>query len=162
MENTNNHSMKSTTKHVMNNITIAILAAAVAISMAACAAAQPAETTAPTQPITAAAPATQPVETEPAETEPPVTLDYNAAANYGNSYAASTYGWIVDSSVDSYYPACRIEIDYAVNNGGQDCINSWMAGTVDATAWNLGEGLFGVWCECWEDDGCVFFQVCYG
>lgn len=238
MENTNNHSMKSTTKHVMNNITIAILAAAVAISMTACAAAQPAETTAPTQPITAAAPATvptEPVETKPAfvperyeptlppeptvpeteptepveeedyyedsyyedsyyedsyyedstgnsggdysppateapapvetippETEPPVTLDYNAAANYGNSYAASTYGWIVDSSVDSYYPACRIEIDYAVNNGGQDCINSWMAGTVDATAWNLGEGLFGVWCECWEDDGCVFFQVCYG
>lgn len=107
-----------------------------------------------------------PTETAPPATEAPaVSLDYNAAAAYGNSYAASTYGWIVDSSVDSFYPACSISVDYAISNGGQPYINSYMAGTVDSTAFNLaalGNTMFGVWCDCFESDGWIYFVVYYG
>ena len=118
----------------------------------------PAETTPP------ATEAPAPVETAPPETEAPVTVsfDYNAAANYGNSYAASTYGWIVDASVEGYYPASSISIDDAINNGGQSYINARMASKVDSTAWNLGGGTFGVWCDCWESDGWIYFVVYYG
>lgn len=106
-----------------------------------------------------------PVETEPPATEAPaVSLDYNAAAAYGNSYAASTYGWIVDSSVDSFYPASSISVDYAISNGGQSCINARMASEVDSTAWDIsGDGsVFGVWCDCFESNGWIYFVVYYG
>ena len=75
----------------------------------------PAETTPP------ATEAPAPVETAPPETDPPVTVsyDYNAAANYGNSYAASTYGWVVNSAASGYYPASSISVEYAMNKGGQ-------------------------------------------
>lgn len=106
-----------------------------------------------------------PVETVPPETEAPVTVsyDYNAAANYGNSHAVSTYGWYVDSSVEGYYPASSISIEYAVANGGQSYINARMAEKVDSSAWNLGcESGYGVWCDCWESDGWIYFVVYYG
>lgn len=113
-----------------------------------------------------------PVEPAPTETAPPATeapavsLDYNAAAAYGNSYAASTYGWIVDSSVEGFYPACSISVDYAISNGGQSCVNSNMAETVDATAWMLSQ--YGstagcaCWCDCFESNGWIYFVVYYG
>ena len=116
-------------------------------------------------PVETTPPATEaPVETTPPETEPPVTVsfDYNAAANYGNSYAASTYGWIVYSAADSYYPAGSISVDHAINNGGQSYINAKMAESVDATATALGGGTYGVWCDCWESDGWIYFVVYYG
>lgn len=130
-------------------------------------------TPAPTEaPAPAPTEAPAPVETAPpateAPTEAPVTVsyDYNAAAAYGNSYAASTYGWIVDSSVEGYYPAGSISLQDAANNGGQSYINSWMASVVDSTYWSLSQ--FGstagcaVWCDCWESDGWIYFVVYYG
>lgn len=121
---------------------------------------------APAEPAPTEAPA--PVETTPPETEAPVTVsyDYNAAANYGNSYAASTYGCAINAAVEGYYPAGAISIDQAINNGGQSYINAEMAETVDATMWNLSQ--FGsldgcaVWCDCWESDGWIYFVVYYG
>lgn len=106
-----------------------------------------------------------PTETVPPETEAPVTVsfDYNTAAAYGNSYAASTYGWVVDSGAEGYYPACSIDIQHAIDNGGQSYINSYMAGTVDATAWSLGyEAGYRVWCDCYESNGWIYFVVYYG
>lgn len=97
---------------------------------------------------------------------PDVTYDYVAAGNYGDAYAASTYGWIVDYSLNAdnagYYPACSISVQYALDNGGQDFINAKMAEAVDATAWGLGDGLVGVCCDCWMDSGWIYFQVYYG
>ena len=97
---------------------------------------------------------------------PDVTYDYVAAGNYGDAYAASTYGWIVDYSLNAdnagYYPAGSISVQYALDNGGQDYINWRMTQTVDATAYMLGEGLVGVCCDCWMDSGWIFFQVYYG
>lgn len=96
---------------------------------------------------------------------PAVSLDYNAAAAYGNSYAASTYGWIVDSSVDSFYPASSVDVQYAIDNGGQSYINTRMASVVDSTYSNLaalGNTMFGVWCDCFESDGWIYFVVYYG
>jgi len=130
----------------------------------------PAETTppAPEAPAETTPPATvapAPVETTPPETEAPVIVsyDYNAAANYGNSYAASTYGWVVDAGAEGYYPAGSISIDQAINNGGQSYINAEMAETVDATAYMLGcEAGYRVWCDCWESDGWIYFVVYYG
>ena len=128
-------------------------------------------TPAPTEaPAPAPTEAPAPVETAPpateAPTEAPVTVsyDYNVAAAYGNSYAASTYGWIVDSSVDSFYPASSISLNDAANNGGQSYINARMAQDVDATAWLLSDdgGIFGVWCDCFESDGWIYFVVYYG
>lgn len=108
-----------------------------------------------------------PTETAPPATEAPATVsfDYNAAAAYGNSYAASTYGWIVDSSVDSFYPASSVDVQYAIDNGGQSYINTRMASVVDSTYSNLaalGNTMFGVWCDCFESDGWIYFVVYYG
>lgn len=108
-----------------------------------------------------------PVETAPPATEAPaVTLDYNAAAAYGNSYAASTYGWIVDSSVEGFYPASSVDVQYAIDNGGQSYINWRMTSVVDSTAFDL--SAFGstagcsVWCDCFESNGWIYFVVYYG
>lgn len=124
----------------------------------------PAPTEAPA-PVETTPPATEapaPVETTPPETEPPVTVsfDYNAAANYGNSYAVSTYGWVVNSAADGFFPAGSISVEQAINNGGQSYINAKMAETVDATAWGM-SGPHYVWCDCWESDGWIYFVVYY-
>lgn len=96
---------------------------------------------------------------------PDVTYDYVAAGNYGDAYAASTYGWIVDYSLNAdnagYYPACSISVQYALDNGGQDFINAKMAEAVDATAWGMSGPCY-VCCDCWMDSGWIFFQVYYG
>ena len=97
---------------------------------------------------------------------PAVSLDYNAAGNYGDSYAASTYGWIVDYSLNSdnagYYPGSNLPLDYYANNGGQSALNAEVAGMVDLTASLLGGGVYGVSCCVWESDGWVYVVVYYG
>lgn len=108
-----------------------------------------------------------PVETAPPATEAPaVSLDYGAAGNYGDSYAASTYGWIVDYSLNSdnagYYPGSNLPLDYYANNGGQSALNAEVAGMVDLTASLLGGGVYGVSCCVWESDGWVYVVVYYG
>lgn len=123
------------------------------------------ETPAETTPPATEAPA--PVETTPPETEAPaVSFNYAAAGNYGDSYAASTYGWVIDYSLNSdnagYYPAATRSVDYYINNGGQAQINADIATAVDLTASSLGGGVYGVSCCVWESGGWVYFVVYYG
>lgn len=97
-------------------------------------------------------------------------LDYAAAAAYGNSYAASTYGWIVDTSLNSgnagYYPAGMRTVDYINEHGGQSCLNSEMANEVTTTYVDLSR--YGstdgcaVNCYAYESNGVVYFLVYYG
>ena len=132
-------------------------------------------TTADPAPVAPVDPApVEPAPTEPAPTEtappateaPAVSLDYNAAGNYGDSYAASTYGWIIDYSLNSenagYYPASNLPLEYYLNNGGQVRLNAEVAAVVDATAYSLGGGTFGVSCCVWESGGIVYVVVYYG
>ena len=123
------------------------------------------ETPAETTPPATEAPA--PVETTPPETEAPApSLNYAAAGNYGDSYAASTYGWIIDYSLNSdnagYYPGSSRSLDYYLSNGGQSALNAAAASAVDATAYGLGGGVYGVSCCVWESGGTVYIVVYYG
>ena len=127
-------------------------------------------TPAPETPAEATPPATEapaPVETTPPETEAPApALNYAAAGNYGDSYAASTYGWIIDYSLNSdnagYYFPSNLPLDYYLNNGGQAALNAEVQAVVDTTAYNLGGGVYGVSCCVWESGGTVYVVVYYG
>lgn len=96
---------------------------------------------------------------------PAVSLDYGAAGSYGDSYAASTYGCIVDYSLNSdnagYHFASFRSVDYYINNGGQSALNADMAAQVDVTAYDVGSGFY-VNCSAYENGGYVYFVVYYG
>lgn len=97
---------------------------------------------------------------------PAVSLDYGAAGSYGDSYAASTYGCIIDYSLNSenagYYPGTSRSLDYYISNGGQAALNAEVAAVVDRTAYLLGTTGFNISCCAWESDGWVYVVVYYG
>ena len=119
---------------------------------------------APTDPPADPEPA--PTETAPPATEAPaVSLDYAAAAAYGDSYAASTYGCIVDPTLTfdnaGYdFPGGR-SLEYYANNGGQAALNADVAWCVDDFASRAGCA-FNISCCVYESNGWVNIYVLYG
>lgn len=122
--------------------------------------AEPAPTNPPADPEPA------PTETAPPATEAPaVSLDYAAAGNYGDSYAVSTYGCVIDYSLNfdnaGYYFSYINPVEYYTSNGGQAALNAAVAGQVDVTAYGVG-GAFYVNCCVYESGGSVYITVLYG
>ena len=103
--------------------------------------------------------------------DPEVSLDYAAAEAYGNSYAASTYGFSVNGSLNSgnagYYPASTTDIYACSERGGQAYLNSKVASKVDTLYSNLSsygsiEGC-AVNCDVYDNgSGVIFIVVYYG
>ncbi len=100
-----------------------------------------------------------------------VTLDYAAAEAYGNQYAASVYGWSVNTSLNSgnagYYPGSTTDVYACSERGGQSYLNSKVASKVDALYSNL--SLYGstegcsVNCDVYDNgSGVIFIFVYYG
>ena len=102
-------------------------------------------------------------------------LDYQEAMDVGNSYAASTYGAIIDTGCyDGYNFATNVTVSVAVERGGQSYLNSLMCDFVDGLFADLsrrdisdgGDGsTAGYRCNCqiWDDGtGGVWIQCYYG
>ena len=103
--------------------------------------AEPQSTTPPvteppaTEPPATSPPATEPPETEPPETQPPVedeikTLDCQVAMDIGNSHGASTYGWVVDPSLNEGNAGFHFG-SWVMLSDGQERLNTEAIGQVD-------------------------------
>ena len=102
---------------------------------------------------------------------PNITLDYAAAESYGNQYAASTYGWYIDTSLNSgnagYYPASTTSVYQVNESGGQDYLNRKVADKVNSLRSNLADrgvtGIPYINCDVYDDgNGKIFILVYYG
>ena len=120
-------------------------------------------------------PATEPPPTEPPATEPPATepeiiLDYDTAMAYGNQYAADTYGYYIDLSLNADNAGFEFPYSASVHGiiakGGQDYLHLRIARKVDSLAESLSaRGISKAYISCYiyEDaDGIVQFYVYYG
>ena len=96
-------------------------------------------------------------------------LDY-AAASYGNQYGASTYGWYIDTSLNSgnagYSPAYSINAASCIAEGGQSVLNNYVVREVVATRnMLLDRGIELVYFNCHVYDngaGTIYVVVYYG
>ena len=129
----------------------------------------------PTEPPAADPPAADPPATEPPPTEPPATepeiiLDYDTAMAYGNQYAADTYGYYIDLSLNADNAGFEFPYSASVHGiiakGGQDYLHLRIARKVDSLAESLSaRGISKAYISCYiyEDaDGIVQFYVYYG
>lgn len=100
-----------------------------------------------TQPEETEPPVTQPPETDPTTpqetitepTEPitePVTLDFDAAENYGNEYGVNAYQWVADSSLTMSNAGFNFPDTVSMaglqTNGGQEYLNRLVKEGVDS------------------------------
>ena len=98
-------------------------------------------------------------------------LDYEAAMAYGNQYAANTYGWIVEHTLNAsnagYYFPDSGSIGSYQNSGGQSALNQAVVNNINylydarVRATGSGDG-YCVNCHVYEENGTVFIYVYYG
>ena len=128
-----------------------------------------------TEPPATEPPATEPPPTEPPATEPPATepeiiLDYDTAMAYGNQYAADTYGYYIDLSLNADNAGFEFPYSASVHGiiakGGQDYLHLRIARKVDSLAESLSaRGISKAYISCYiyeNADGIVQFYVYYG
>ena len=123
-----------------------------------------------TEPPATEPPATEPPATEPPAIEPEIILDYDTAMAYGNQYAADTYGYYIDLSLNADNAGFEFPYSASVHGiiakGGQDYLHLRIARKVDSLAESLSaRGISKAYISCYiyEDaDGIVQFYVYYG
>ena len=123
-----------------------------------------------TEPPATDPPPTEPPATEPPATEPEIILDYDTAMAYGNQYAADTYGYYIDLSLNADNAGFEFPYSASVHGiiakGGQDYLHLRIARKVDSLAESLSaRGISKAYISCYiyEDaDGIVQFYVYYG